>query len=82
MFFAVANGIDSIMTSIIGTEKNFKPRSSRVSYKNYQLIRLYPSSQGHVNDLKDLKETEPEDVKFWTEPMYNRCVFFIRVNFL
>ncbi|XP_012170723.2 carboxypeptidase B [Bombus terrestris] len=72
VFFAVANGIDSIMTSIIGTEKNFKPRSSRVSYKNYQLIRLYPSSQGHVNDLKDLKETEPEDVKFWTEPMYNR----------
>ncbi|XP_033346187.1 carboxypeptidase B-like [Bombus vosnesenskii] len=72
VFFAVANGIDSIMTTIIGTEKNFKPRSSRVSYKNYQLIRLYPSSQGHVNDLKDLKETEPEDVKFWIEPMYNK----------
>ncbi|XP_043514779.1 carboxypeptidase A2-like isoform X2 [Frieseomelitta varia] len=72
MFSAVASGIGSIVTSIIGTEKNFKSRSSRVSYKNHQLIRLYPNSQGHVNDLKELKESEPEDVKFWTEPMYNR----------
>ena len=75
MFSAVARGIGSIVTSIIGTEKNFRSRSSRVSYKNHQLIRLYPNSQGHVNDLKQLKESEPEDVKFWTEPMYNRSVF-------
>ncbi|CAD1480292.1 unnamed protein product [Heterotrigona itama] len=72
MFSAVASGIGSIVTSIIGTEKNFKSRTSRISYKNHQLIRLYPSSQGHVNDLKELKESEPEDVKFWTEPIYNR----------
>ena len=80
MFSAVASGIGSIVTSIIGTEMNFKSRSSRVSYKNHQLIRLYPNSQEHVNDLKELKESEPEDVKFWTEPMYNRFVFFIRAG--
>ncbi|XP_017766579.1 PREDICTED: carboxypeptidase B-like [Eufriesea mexicana] len=72
MFSAVANGIGSFVTSIIGTEKNFKPRSPRVSYRNHQLIRLYPNSQTHVNELKELKEAEPEDVKFWAEPMYNK----------
>ncbi|XP_017891839.1 carboxypeptidase B-like [Ceratina calcarata] len=72
MFSAVANGIGSFMTSIIGPEKNHKSRSARVSYKNYQLIRLLPNTQGHVNELKELKETEPEDIKFWTEPMYNK----------
>ncbi|KAK1122188.1 hypothetical protein K0M31_009414 [Melipona bicolor] len=72
MFSAVASGIGSIVTSIIGTEKNFRSRSSRVSYKNHQLIRLYPNSQEHVNDLKELEKSESEDVKFWTEPMYNR----------
>lgn len=72
MFSAVASGIGSIVTSIIGTEKNFRSRSSRVSYKNHQLIRLYPNSQQHVNDLKELEKSESEDVKFWTEPMYNR----------
>ncbi|CAK9813043.1 Carboxypeptidase A4 [Anthophora plagiata] len=72
MFSAVANGIGSIMTSIIGTEKSFKSRATRVSYRNYQLIRLYPSTKGQVNDLKELKETEPEEVKFWTQPMYNK----------
>ncbi|XP_017788792.1 PREDICTED: carboxypeptidase B-like [Habropoda laboriosa] len=72
MFSAVANGIGSIMTSIIGTEKSFKSPSNRVSYRNYQLIRLFPSTKAQVNDLKELKEAEPEDVKFWTQPMYNK----------
>lgn len=74
MFSAVANGIGTFVTSIIGAEKNPKSRSPRVSYKNYQLIRLYPNSQGHVNELKELKEAEPEEIKFWTEPMYNKFV--------
>lgn len=72
MFSAVANGIGSIMTGIIGTEKSSKSRSARVSYRNYQLIRIYPNTQGEVNDLIELKEAEPDDVKFWTQPMHNK----------
>lgn len=74
VFTVMANGLDSIVTSIIGTEKSGKPKPNRVNYKNYQLIRLFPSSQGHVKELKELKETETEDIKFWSEPMYNKCV--------
>lgn len=74
VFTVMANGLDSIVTSIIGTEKSGKPKPNRVNYKNYQLIRLFPSTQGHVNELKELKEAETEDIKFWSEPMYNKCV--------
>lgn len=74
VFTVMANGLDSIVTSIIGTEKSGKPKPNRVNYKNYQLIRLFPSSQGHVKELKELKEAETEDIKFWSEPMYNKCV--------
>ncbi|XP_015433607.1 PREDICTED: carboxypeptidase B-like [Dufourea novaeangliae] len=72
MFSAVANGIGSIMTSIIGPEKNSKSRSSRVSYKNYQLIRLFPSSTSQANELKELRDAEPDDIRFWTQPAYNK----------
>ncbi|XP_006609655.1 carboxypeptidase B-like [Apis dorsata] len=72
VFTVMANGLDSIVTSIIGTEKSGKPKPNRVNYKNYQLIRLFPSTQGHVNELKELKEAETEDIKFWSEPMYNK----------
>ncbi|XP_043264930.1 carboxypeptidase B-like [Colletes gigas] len=74
MFSAVVNGIGSIMTSIIGAEKSPKSRSSRVSYRNHQLIRLFPSTENHVTDLRDLRESEPEDIKFWTQPFYNKTI--------
>ncbi|XP_076679448.1 carboxypeptidase B isoform X2 [Andrena cerasifolii] len=72
MFSAVANGIGSIVTSIIGPEKAAKSKSRRVNYKNHQLIRLFPSTEGQVNEVKDLSDTEPEDIKFWTQPMFNK----------
>ncbi|XP_076762884.1 carboxypeptidase B [Xylocopa sonorina] len=71
VFTVVANGIDSFM-SIIGSENTSKSRSRKVSYRNYQLIRLFPHTLGQVNELKELREAEPEDVKFWTAPMYNK----------
>ncbi|CAL7950479.1 unnamed protein product [Xylocopa violacea] len=71
MFAVVANGIDSFM-SIIGTENTSKPRSRKINYRNYQLIRLFPNTLGQVNELKELREAEPENVKFWTAPMYNK----------
>ncbi|XP_076388900.1 carboxypeptidase A2 isoform X2 [Megachile rotundata] len=72
VFSVVANGFGSLMTSIIGTEKSSKPRSNRVSYKNYQLIRLYPNTETHAKDLKELMDSEPEYIKFWTMPMNNK----------
>lgn len=77
MLSAVANGIGSIVTGLIGPEKNSKSRSSRVSYRNHQLIRLFPSTENQVNDLRDLGDTEPEDIKFWTQPVYNKYVFYL-----
>ncbi|XP_034178423.2 carboxypeptidase B-like isoform X1 [Osmia lignaria lignaria] len=72
MFSAVASGLGSIVTSFIGTEKSSKPRSTRVNYRNYQLIRLFPSTQSQVKELKELMDAEPEDVKFWTQPINNK----------
>ncbi|XP_053982799.1 carboxypeptidase B-like [Hylaeus volcanicus] len=72
MFSAVANGIGSFVTSIIGQEKNVKSRSSKVSYRNHQLIRLFPKTETQVSDLRHLRNTEPEDLKFWSQPFQNK----------
>nr|XP_031827673.1 carboxypeptidase B-like [Nomia melanderi] len=72
VFSAVSNGIGSIVASIIGPEKISKARSARVNYKNYQLIRVYPDSESQVNELRELRDAEPEDIRFWTQPFYNK----------
>lgn len=81
MFSVVANGIDSIVTSIIGPEKASKSRSSRVSYKNYQLMRLFPDTENQINELIDLRDAEQEDIKFWTQPLHNRYLFLFLIRF-
>ncbi|XP_076285065.1 carboxypeptidase B [Lasioglossum baleicum] len=72
MFSAVTNGIGSIVSSIIGSEKIPKARSAKVNYKNYHLIRLSPSSESQVKELRELRDAEPEDLRFWTQPSYNK----------
>ncbi|XP_078032725.1 carboxypeptidase B [Augochlora pura] len=72
MFSAMTNGIGSIVSSIIGTEKTPKARSSKINYRNYHLIRLYPNSKSQVKELRELRDAEPEDIRFWTQPFYNK----------
>ncbi|XP_076644229.1 carboxypeptidase B [Halictus rubicundus] len=72
MFSAVTYGIGSFVSSIIGPEKAPKARSIKVNYRNYHLIRLFPNSKSQVNELKELRDAEPEDIRFWTQPSYNK----------
>ncbi|XP_014483176.1 PREDICTED: carboxypeptidase B-like [Dinoponera quadriceps] len=73
MISVVASGISTVMNSIVGTEKkNSRSRVSRINYRNYQLIRIYPNTENHVADLRDLRDAEPEDIKFWSFPIPNR----------
>lgn len=77
MFSVVSNGIGSIVASIIGPEKLSKARSTRVSYRNYQLIRVFPDSENQVNELRELRDAEPEDIRFWTQPFYNKYINYL-----
>ncbi|XP_033334246.2 carboxypeptidase B [Megalopta genalis] len=72
MLAVVTNGIGSIVSSIIGSERVPKAKSTKINYRNYHLIRLYPNSKGQVNELRELRDAEPEDIRFWTQPSYNK----------
>lgn len=80
MFSVVTNGLNTVVSSIVGTEKkNSISRVRRINYKNHQLIRMFPNTENHVADLRDLKDAEPDDIKFWSFPTPNRCVcYFVR----
>ncbi|XP_026827132.1 carboxypeptidase B isoform X2 [Ooceraea biroi] len=73
MLSVVTSGFSTVVNSIVGTEKkNLRSRIPRVNYKNYQLIRLFPTTENHIVDLRDLKDAEPEEIKFWSFPKPNR----------
>lgn len=73
----VASGLNTVMSSIVGTEKkNPRSRATRVNYRNYHLIRVFPNTENHVADLRDLEDTEPEDIKFWSFPNPNKYIIF------
>ncbi|XP_072767295.1 carboxypeptidase B [Anoplolepis gracilipes] len=73
MLSVVANGFSTVVSSIVGTEKkNLRSNVSRINYKNYQLIRVFPNTENHVTDLRDLRDAEPEEIKFWSFPNRNR----------
>lgn len=77
MISVVASGIRTVMNSIVGTEKkNSRSRVRKINYRNYQLFRIFPNTENHVADLRDLKDAEPEDIKFWSFPIPNKYVLF------
>lgn len=47
-----------------------------VSYKDHQLLRITPKSLRQVRNLQELKDSEPDDVRFWTVPAKDKCVLF------
>ena len=83
MFSMVGNGVTMIFNNFVtGESKNSVSSSKKVSYKDYQLLRIFPTTKSQVNDLRSLQEAEPDDIKFWTLPVKNRfvkqryCFFF------
>ncbi|XP_043283994.1 carboxypeptidase B-like [Venturia canescens] len=73
MLDVVTGGLSSIVSNVIGGDpKSRKPRTNRVSYKGHQLIRITPTTKGQVKDLVDLKDSEGEDVRFWSPPLGNK----------
>lgn len=70
---AMANGLNNIVNSMMGTQtKSSVMRNNKVSYRNHQLIRIFPITEGHINELRELRDSEPDDIKFWNEPILNR----------
>lgn len=75
IFHVFTKSIGTVVDNIVGNgAKSHKSLGHRVSYKNYQLVRLYPSTDDEANDLRELRDAEPEDIKFWTQPTGNRFV--------
>jgi len=76
MLSVVASGLSTVVSSIVGTEKkNSRSGIRRINYKNYHLIRAFPNTENQATDLLDLRDAEPEDIKFWSFPNPNRFVF-------
>lgn len=76
MLSVVASGLSTVVSSIVGTEKkDSRSRTRRINYRNYHLIRAFPNTESQAADLRDLRDAEPEDVKFWSFPNPNRFVF-------
>lgn len=75
MLSVVANGFSTVVSSIVGTEKkNLRSNVNKINYRNYQLIRVFPNTANHITDLHDLRDAEPENIKFWSFPNLNRFV--------
>ncbi|XP_035732266.1 carboxypeptidase B-like isoform X2 [Vespa mandarinia] len=73
VFSAMANSLNNIVNSMMGTQtKSSVIRGNRVSYRNHQLIRIFPITEEHINELRELRDSEPDDIKFWNEPILNR----------
>lgn len=82
MLSVVANGLSTVVNSIVGTEKkNLRSNVNRINYRNYQLIRVFPNTEDNIADLRDLRDAEPEDIKFWSFPTLNRFTS-LRFSFL
>lgn len=76
MLSVVASGFSTVVSSIVGSEKkDSRSRTRRINYRNYHLIRAFPNTESQAADLRDLRDAEPEDVKFWSFPNPNRFVF-------
>ncbi|XP_020278332.1 carboxypeptidase B-like [Pseudomyrmex gracilis] len=74
----IASGLGTVVNNILGSEKkNSRAQTNRINYRNYQLIRVFPNTESHVVDLHDLRDAEPEDVKFWSFPNLNRTTDII-----
>jgi len=82
MLSIVASGFSKVVSRIAGVEKkNLQSHVRRVNYRNYQLIRLFPNTENHIADLRDMTNAEPEEIKFWSFPKLNRFVFlFLTCN--
>lgn len=73
IFSIFTSGIGTIVSNLVGSEsKSVKSRGSRVSYKGHQLLRIVPTTDDQVADLQDLRDSETDDLKFWTQPVKNR----------
>ncbi|XP_058794270.1 carboxypeptidase A2-like [Phymastichus coffea] len=68
-------GITKFIGSIIGDDDNDDEADYQyngVNYQGYQLLRIIPKNLKQVEHLKKLRDSEPDDVKFWTTPVKNR----------
>uniref|UniRef100_A0A0C9RW39 CBPB_3 protein n=2 Tax=Fopius arisanus TaxID=64838 RepID=A0A0C9RW39_9HYME len=69
----VSDSFSSLVSNVIGPEsKNGKTMISRVSYKGHQLLRIHPVSQQQVEELREMRDSEAEEIKFWTQPAGNK----------
>lgn len=68
-------GITKFIGSMIGDDDNDDEadyQSAGVNYKGYQLLRITPKNAKQVQHLQKLRDSEPDDVKFWTTPIKNK----------
>lgn len=75
MLSVVASGLSTVVNSIVGSDKkDSRSRTRRINYRNYHLIRAFPITESQATDLRDLRDAESGDIKFWSFPNSNKFV--------
>ena len=80
MFESAFGMVSKFVGGIIGDEDDDDDdveQGNGVSYKDHQLLRITPKSLKQVRLLQELRESEPDDVKFWTIPTKDKYDDFL-----
>ncbi|XP_059054249.1 carboxypeptidase A2-like isoform X2 [Achroia grisella] len=63
---------DGFYLESISTDKKLKKKSPRITYKGYQLLRIYPKSKDKLSAIVELQEEgDGSGLMWWTNPTVN-----------
>ncbi|XP_052750579.1 carboxypeptidase A2-like isoform X2 [Galleria mellonella] len=63
---------DGVYFEAINTDKRMKKKSPRISYKGYQLLRIYPKTKEKVTAIVELQEEgDGSGLMWWSNPTVN-----------
>lgn len=69
----VTGGFSSIVNNVMGGEsKSTRTMYNKINYKDYQLLRVHPVTQIQVDELREMCDSEADDIRFWKQPFGNR----------
>lgn len=75
VFDAFTGGLSNIVSNVLGNDsKNSRVVANRVNYKGHQLLRVYSVANEQRDELQEMRESDSNEIKFWTESYDNKFV--------
>ncbi|KAK0089529.1 hypothetical protein PV325_006862 [Microctonus aethiopoides] len=78
VFDAFTGGLSNIVSNVLGNDsKNSRVVANRVNYKGHQLLRVYSVANEQRDELQEMRESDSNEIKFWTESYDNKSIDII-----